>query len=90
MGSGCGSDGRAVASDTRGPRSESSHRQNFYIEHLFTVSWNEKTIIKKKSPGMAHLQKITATILNICTPEMYSDFFVLFCLPRTDHGIAEF
>ena len=27
-GSGCGSVGRAVASDTRGPRFESSHRQN--------------------------------------------------------------
>ena len=28
LGSGCGSVGRAVASDTRGPRFESSHRQN--------------------------------------------------------------
>ena len=33
-GSGCGSVGRAVASDTRGPRFESSHRQNIYIEHI--------------------------------------------------------
>ena len=38
-GSGCGSVGRAVASETRGPRFESSHRQIFiYIEHLFTVN----------------------------------------------------
>ena len=29
MGSGCGSVGRAVASNTRGPRFESSHRQKF-------------------------------------------------------------
>ena len=29
-GSGCGSVGRAVASDTRGPRFESSHRQKIY------------------------------------------------------------
>ena len=29
LGSGCGSVGRAVASDTRGPRFESSHRQKF-------------------------------------------------------------
>ena len=37
-GSGCGSVGRAVASDTRGPRIKSSHQQKFiYIEHLFTV-----------------------------------------------------
>ena len=28
LGSGCGSVGRAVTSDTRGPRFESSHRQN--------------------------------------------------------------
>ena len=39
MGSGCGSVGRAVASDSRGPRFESSHRQKFiYIELLFTVN----------------------------------------------------
>ena len=32
--------GRAVASDYRGPRFESSHRPNFiYIEHLFTVNY---------------------------------------------------
>ena len=35
----CGSVGRAVASDTRGPRFESSHRQKIiYIEHLFPVN----------------------------------------------------
>ena len=38
-GSGCGSVGRAVASNTRGPRFESSHQQKFiHIEHLFTVN----------------------------------------------------
>ena len=30
LGSGCGSVGRAVASDTRGPWFESSHGQNLY------------------------------------------------------------
>ena len=39
MGSGCGSISRAVASDTRGPRFESSHRQKKYIEHLFTENF---------------------------------------------------
>ena len=44
LGSGCGAVGRAVASDTRDPRFESSHRQNlnvltavlksFYSAHL--------------------------------------------------------
>ena len=39
-GSGCGSVGKVVASNIRGPRFESSHRQKnyLYIEHLFTVN----------------------------------------------------
>ena len=53
MGKGCGSVGRAVAFDTRGPRFESSH----FIEHLFTVNCIEKTKIKKKRQGMAHFKK---------------------------------
>ena len=52
-GSGCGSVGRAVTSDTRG----SSHWQT-YIEQLFTVNCIEKTKMKKKRPGMAHLKSI--------------------------------
>ena len=40
--SGCGSVGRAIASDTRGPWFGSGHRQKnlfyFEIEHLFTVN----------------------------------------------------
>ena len=31
MGSGCGSVGRAVASNSRGPRFESSHREKFIL-----------------------------------------------------------
>ena len=39
MGSGCGSVGRAVTSNTSSLRFESSHQQKFiYIEHLFTVN----------------------------------------------------
>ena len=39
LGSGCGSVGRAVASDTRCPRFESSHRQKFInVKHLYTVN----------------------------------------------------
>ena len=40
LGSGCGSVGRAGASNTRSPRFESSHQQKFIykIEHLFTVN----------------------------------------------------
>ena len=55
--SGCGSVGRVVASDTRGLQFESSHRQNFI--HVFTINCIEKTKLKKKRPGMAHLKNIT-------------------------------
>ena len=53
MGSGCGSVGRAVASDTRGPRFESSHRQKFInTKHLYTVNCVlKKTKIKEKEAG---------------------------------------
>ena len=56
MGSGCGSVGRAVAFNTKGPRFDSSHRQNF-IEHLFIINCIEKTKINKKRPGIAHFFK---------------------------------
>ena len=56
MGSGCGSVGRAVAFNTRGPRFDSNHQQNF-IEHMFIISCIEKTKINKKMPGMAHFNK---------------------------------
>ena len=58
-GSGCGSVGRVVASNTRDPRFESSHRQTFiYIEHfVYCQLCIEKTKIKKKRPGMAHFFK---------------------------------
>ena len=53
MGSGGGSVGRAVASDTRGPQLESQHRQNLSANcHQI-----EKTKIKKQRPKMTHLFK---------------------------------
>jgi len=56
IGSGCGSVGRAVASNTRGPRFVSSHWKTLY--HLYTVNFIEKTKITKKMAGMAHLKDI--------------------------------
>ena len=53
---GCGSVGRAVASNTRRPWFKTSHRKTFYIEHLFSVNCIEKTKIKKKRPGMVHFK----------------------------------
>ena len=55
QGSGCDSVGRAVASDTRGPRFESSHRQIYYLywTYIYCQLCIEKTKIKTR-PGMAH------------------------------------
>ena len=52
-GSGSGSVGRAVASNIRGPRFKSSHRQNFKsnICLLLTVNCYEKTKINEKEAG---------------------------------------
>ena len=56
----CGSVGRAVASDIRGLRFESSHRHKF-IYLYWTFAYCQlcigKTKIKKKRPWMAHLKK---------------------------------
>ena len=55
QGSGCGSVGRAVASNTRGPRFESSHRQIFiYILKiciLSTVCWIDENKEKEARNG---------------------------------------
>ena len=55
LGSGCGSVGRAVASNTRGPRFESSHRQKFiYILNiclLSTVYWKDENKEKEAENG---------------------------------------
>ena len=56
--SGCGSVGRAFASDTRGPRFESSHWQKF-IEHLFSVNCIEETKINEAGNG-PFFKKMTA------------------------------
>ena len=77
VGSGCGAVGRAVASNTGGPKFESSHRQlllNIYL--LLTVCRKDEN--KEKRPGMAHffLKKREATLFGYlwkpltlhCTP----------------------
>ena len=62
MGSGWGSVGRAVASNARGPRLESSNKKKLYWT-LFTVNCIGKTKIKKKRPAMAHFLKKNQSIL---------------------------
>ena len=57
-GSGCGSVGRAVASNTRGLRFESSHWETLISDISFVycqMYWKDE--IKKKRPGMAHFYK---------------------------------
>ena len=62
LGSGCGSVGRAVASDARGPRFESPViGKNLYS--TFTFNYIEKAKIKKKRPGMAHLKNKLVSII---------------------------
>ena len=47
LGSGCGSVGKAEASDARGPRFESSHRRNF-MTNMFSVNcWNDEKNTKR-------------------------------------------
>ena len=54
-GSGCGSVGRAVASDSRGPRFESCHRQKNFTVKFFKLS--SLLILKKQSKdGVVRIQ----------------------------------
>ena len=53
---GCGSVGRAVATDTRDPRFESSRRQFNFLSSVFKLCWKDEKIKKKRS-GMAHFEK---------------------------------
>ena len=55
LGSGCGSVGRMVASDSRGPQFESSHCKNLHC--TFTVNCIEKTKIKNKRPEWSIFKK---------------------------------
>ena len=52
--SGCGSVSRAVASNAKGPRFESSHQQTLISDiYLFNINGIKMTKIVKKRPGMA-------------------------------------
>ena len=56
MESGCGSVGRAVAFNARGPRFESSHRQKFILNTYCQLYWKDENK-EKEAVGMAHLKK---------------------------------
>ena len=72
MVSGCGSVGRAVASDTRGPMIKSSHQQKNYFKYLrLTV---EKPKIKKNQSVDGPI-KNTKTIPTLCIYLPLIDYF---------------
>ena len=54
-GSGCGSVGRAVASDSRGLQCESSHRPKFILNVYCQLNWKDKN--KEKEAGIGPIQK---------------------------------
>ena len=68
VGSSCGSVGRAVASDTRGPRFESSHQQN--LHYLYTVNSIEKTKISKIAAEYGPFKKVLGVSFLILTAFM--------------------
>ena len=77
MGSGCGSVGRLVASDSRGPQFESSHLQNLYW--IFTVTCIEKAKIKKKgvwNGSISKIEKICSTLS--LSRQQYSTILISF------------
>ena len=83
VGSGCGSVGRAVASDTRGPRFESSHRQKFiYILNiclLSTVFWKDENKEKEAGNGPFLKKKFAETFVCRVGSRYYSTAIALKC-----------
>ena len=55
VGSGCGSVGRAVASDSKGPRFDSNHRQHFKLNIYCQLYRKDKN--KQKEAGNGPLKK---------------------------------
>ena len=56
LGSGCGSVGRAVASNSRGPQFESSHWQKFILNIYCQLYWKDEN--KEKEDGIGTFKKI--------------------------------
>ena len=58
LGSGCGSVGRAVASDKVRGSKPVIGKKNLYWTFVYCQLYIEKTKMKKKRPGMVHLKKL--------------------------------
>ena len=73
--SGGGSVGRAVASDSRGPRFESSHRQKFILNIYCQLSWKDEN--KEKEAGNGPFKKKSSFLVS-----MLKNFFVGYSLKQ--------
>ena len=82
-GSGCGSVGRVVASNSRGLRFESSLRQKFIL-NFYCQLCIEKTKIKEKRPGIVHFlkkkccSKLRVIFFNWTTTKIFLSIFIPF------------
>ena len=87
-GSGCGSVGREVASNSRGPRFKSSHRQKFInIEHLYTVNCVlKRQKEKEKEAGNGTFLKKTLHGINLFLRQFLRRFLLVFVFLFLDDG----
>ena len=66
QGSGCGSVGRAVASNTREPRFEPHHRQNFIYQIIYQLYKRKDENNEKKAGNGPSLKKVEISLHKTC------------------------
>ena len=74
LGSGCGSVGRAVIINSKGPRFESSHQQKILL-NIILSNYLEKTKIKKKGREWPFLKKNHGLTLALRSNSIYEPKF---------------
>ena len=84
MGSGCGSVGRAVASNARGPRFESSHRQKFIFNIYCQLYWKDENKEKEAGTGpffkKTHFFSLEGVDADRCTTELRAQKYQQLCI----------
>ena len=81
MGNGCGSVSKAVTSESRDPRIESSHRQTFNKEHLFPL--HQKTKVNKKEAWNGPLENIISP--SACSDQAYKGSKIVILVHTKDN-----
>ena len=67
LGSGGGSVGKAVASDTRGPRFNSRHQQSFYLNNVYCqLYWKDENKENRGQEWPIFLRKLDLTKRETC------------------------